>query len=35
MSKPVVAERMPAVIELEPGTYWWCVCGRSKNQPYC
>ncbi len=35
MSKPVVGERMPAVIELEPGTYWWCVCGRSKNQPYC
>jgi len=20
---------------MEPGTYWWCACGRSKNQPFC
>ena len=20
---------------LDPGTYWWCRCGRSSNQPYC
>lgn len=19
----------------EPGTRWWCACGRSENQPYC
>jgi CDGSH-type Zn-finger protein len=18
-----------------PGTYWWCACGRSQNQPFC
>ncbi len=33
--KPVIAERTPAVMEIEPGTYYWCRCGRSKNQPYC
>jgi len=33
--KPVIAERTPAVMEVEPGTYYWCRCGRSKNQPYC
>ena len=35
MSDPVVAQRRPAVLELEPGSYWWCRCGRSRNQPYC
>ncbi len=33
--KPVIAERTPVVMEVEPGTYYWCRCGRSKNQPYC
>lgn len=35
MSEPVIAERTPAVLELEPGRYSWCRCGRSKNQPFC
>ena len=35
MAKPVIAARLPAVVELEPGTYWWCRCGRSQNQPFC
>lgn len=35
MSEPVIAERLPAVLELEPGTYWWCRCGRSQSQPFC
>ncbi len=34
-SKPVVAARAPAVLELDPGTYFWCSCGRSSNQPFC
>lgn len=33
--KGQVAVKMPAVLELEPGEYWWCRCGRSKNQPFC
>ena len=20
---------------MEPGTYWWCACGKSKSQPFC
>ena len=35
MSERVVAGKKPAVLELEPGSYWWCRCGRSKNQPFC
>lgn len=35
MPDPVIADRKPAVLELEPGTYWWCRCGRSKDQPWC
>jgi CDGSH-type Zn-finger protein len=35
MDTPVIAERKPSVTELEPGTYWWCRCGRSSKQPYC
>ena len=30
-----IAAKSPAVLELEPGEYWWCRCGRSKNQPFC
>ena len=35
MEKPVVAAKQPAVLSLEPGTYYWCKCGRSKTQPFC
>jgi len=35
MSDPIIADKKPAVLELEPGTYYWCRCGRSKNQPFC
>lgn len=35
MDKVVVADTKPIVLDLEPGTYWWCACGRSKNQPWC
>ncbi len=35
MTEPKIAERRPAVLELEPGTYWWCRCGRSEDQPFC
>ncbi|WP_072622307.1 CDGSH iron-sulfur domain-containing protein [Spirulina major] len=35
MSKPVVFDHKPAVLDLEAGTYFWCSCGQSKNQPFC
>ena len=30
-----MSKRMPAVRELEPGTYLWCRCGRTNKQPFC
>ena len=35
MSAPVVFDKKPVVMKLEPGTYYWCACGRSKKQPFC
>lgn len=35
MSEPIIAGRKPAVLTLDPGTYYWCRCGRSKGQPFC
>ncbi len=35
MTEARIADRVPAKIELEAGTYWWCRCGESKNQPFC
>lgn len=36
MEPPVVAQRAPFRVELTEGQqYWWCACGRSKNQPFC
>ncbi len=35
MADPKIAQRSPYVQETEPGTYWWCRCGQSKNQPFC
>ena len=35
MANPKIAQRAPYVMEVESGTYAWCACGRSKNQPYC
>ena len=35
MTEARIADRVPAKIELEAGTYWWCRCGRSENQPFC
>ena len=35
MSKPEVPQKAPYVVELEPGNYAWCSCGKSANQPYC
>ena len=34
-NQPEIAQKSPYVIELKPGIYWWCACGRSKTQPFC
>lgn len=28
-------KKSPDTLELEPGKYWWCSCGKSANQPFC
>jgi CDGSH-type Zn-finger protein len=34
--KGAIAGREPIGIDVEAGKdYWWCACGRSKNQPFC
>ena len=35
MSEPVIAQKAPYPVELEPGSYWWCACGKSQKQPFC
>lgn len=35
MTEPVIADRKPCILELKPGTYYWCRCGRAKSQPWC
>ena len=35
MDEPVIAGRSPDVRDLAPGTYYWCLCGRSETQPFC
>lgn len=35
MSTPDCPQKTPYVVELEPGTYWWCACGKSSTQPFC
>jgi CDGSH-type Zn-finger protein len=35
MDKPRIAAKEPAVLTLEAGTYYWCQCGRSRDQPFC
>ncbi len=35
MSEAKIASKEPAVLTLEAGTYYWCTCGQSKNQPFC
>lgn len=32
----VIPQKQPYAVEVEAGkTYYWCQCGRSKNQPFC
>ena len=35
MPDRIIAARTPRVLDLEPGSYWWCRCGRSEGQPWC
>ena len=35
MKKPEIPSKAAAVIELDTGTFYWCACGKSENQPFC
>ena len=36
MTKPIIADNKPVKVELKKGEeYYFCVCGRSSNQPFC
>jgi CDGSH iron-sulfur domain-containing protein 3 len=33
--EPTIVDKKPMVMTLEAGTYHWCHCGLSSNQPFC
>ena len=34
--QPEIAQKGPYEVEVEAGkTYFWCACGKSRNQPFC
>ena len=35
MSEPKIVDQQPIVMELEPGSYWWCSCGHTGEHPFC
>ena len=35
MAEPNIPQKKPLVQKAKAGTYWWCACGRSENQPFC
>jgi CDGSH-type Zn-finger protein len=35
MIEPIIYQKSPLVQQTPPGTYWWCACGRSAQQPFC
>lgn len=35
LANPIVVQKKPYVVDLEPGTTYWCSCGRSESQPFC
>ncbi|MEZ5415207.1 MAG: CDGSH iron-sulfur domain-containing protein [Opitutaceae bacterium] len=35
MSTPEIPQKSPYVKKMPAGTYWWCACGKSQDQPFC
>jgi len=35
VSNLVRTKKLPYVVKLARGDYYWCACGLSKRQPYC
>ncbi len=32
---PIPTDTKSIKMELQPGTYWWCSCGRTSHTPFC
>ncbi len=35
MSTPEIPQKSPMMETLEPGTYFWCACGKSADGKFC
>ncbi|NOX45758.1 MAG: CDGSH iron-sulfur domain-containing protein [Chlorobi bacterium] len=35
MEKPRIAGYRSKKMDMEPGVYFYCTCGKSINQPFC
>lgn len=35
MPEPKIAQKKPYVMKMKVGTYFFCTCGESLNQPFC
>jgi len=35
METPKRAGDTPQALDLDPGTYHWCKCGKAAKQPFC
>ena len=34
--KAEIPQKSPYAVEVKSGkSYYWCACGKSKNQPFC
>jgi len=33
--KPIIVQLRSLKMDMEPGTYFWCSCGKSNKQPFC
>jgi CDGSH-type Zn-finger protein len=33
--KAIIAGLRSIKLDTEPGTWYWCACGRSSSQPFC
>ena len=35
MSDAKIVDTKPVLLDLEPGTYFYCACGHSAKHPFC
>ena len=35
MNEPTIAQKSPYVQDMQPGSFYFCTCGKSKTQPFC